>query len=989
MDKKNFSEIEKAIEQVCQVIDNRLWLRTWEFQQVEGNNENIIFDENNWKIVKDPSWATGEGTTFLRYKFVVPSEIEKIPISGSEIKIVFTFPSSIELFVDDILIYKQEYWGDARTEPMTIISNPEPGSIHTLLFKVTKGDGYGGIYADLYIESVEDALFELLTLRYQIVFAMAIARDKKSRQLEKIVESAISAINVSDIIERNWKDVFNQIKKAEHILEPFRKYAKKTNVHLIGHAHIDMNWLWNYENTKDICVRDFTSVTSLMEEFSDITFSQSQSHVYWIVEQENPELFQKVVQKIKEKRWEVTANAWVENDLNMSCGESIARHIIYSRKYAREKLGRLSSVMWCPDTFGHPATMPSICADAGIKYYFHMRGGEDYPLYRWKGLDGKEVICYKAVYNNKVHPQRLIPVLLKFSELLPGINQVMFPYGVGDHGGGPTKRDYAMKLKMEKKPVMPAFVFSTVEKYFKSVEKFRSKLPLVTGEMNTLFEGCYTTHSDIKNINRKCEDTLLTLESAMAVFSVEKGTLDINGINKLEQFWQHTLFNQFHDILCGSAIKTSYQYSVELGSRVISEAKKLLENYVKQIPQAGEKSLVIFNPCGWERETLINDGSGSFIQKIPAFGIITKNKELISRTSKRKITQISEDEWETDFYQIFIDRNTGTIRMLFDKRNKKPVLSIASPPIAEDPSSWWAETSSNLFSVDYEQPHPMSAWIIGNIMKTEYLYGIESKEIIEEPFRTIICIKKIYKNSTITQKIVLYADFPYIDFETLIDWNEIGSSKDGVPMVRTNFSFSLENPVAYYEIPFGSIKRASCGKETPAIRWAAMKEKNFWAGLITKNRHGFNAHGNRLSITLLRNAYEPDAQSDTGKHEISYRLVWGKLNEFKMTKLASEFTMPPVVVDSYAKQEYCFRPFEIEGNVLPSVLKPSIDGKSVILRITEMLGKKQNFTIKFNKKPSHLYLSSIAEESISKIPVKEKIKMEVPAFRVLTIKIQY
>ena len=984
MYKQILSEIEKNIDEAIASVKKTLWLRTWEFQQ----NKNENYDESQWEKVKDPSWAPAEGNAFLRHSFIVPQEIEKIPVAGSDIGIEFIFPSGIELFIDGTMIYKQKYWADARTEPMIIIKNAQPGATHTLLFKVPEGDGHSGIYAILRIEKVEDALFELSAIRYQIAYAVAIAKEKKSRVLEQTIHSAISAINPSDIAGRNWKSVFEQIRKAETILEPFRKHAKRINVHLIGHAHIDMNWLWNYENTKDVCVRDFTSVIALMRKFPDLTFSQSQACVYKIVEQENKELFQNVVQRIKEKRWEVTATAWSENDLNMSHGESIARHIIYSKKYTREKLGKLSSVMWCPDTFGHPATMPAICADAGIKYYFHMRCGKDYPLYVWEGPDGKKVISCKAVYNNWISPERIIPPLLKFKEYLPVVTEVMFPYGVGDHGGGPTKKDYRMKKKMEQKPVMPSLVFSTVEKYFHSVEKFKKYLPVVKGELNTIFEGCYTTHSDIKTTNRHCEDILLTLESAMALGLINN-ILEEKDKHKLEQFWQHTLFNQFHDILCGSAIKSSYQYSVELGGRVISESKKMLEDYVKKIPPAGEKALVIFNPCGWEREALINHNSGSFIQKIPAFGIMAESKEFIPESSKRNIKQKSEDEWETDFYHISIDKNTGTIRTLFDKKSKRYVLSIASPAIAEDPSSWWAETSSNLFSVNYEQPHRMSAWIIGNILRTDYLYEIAEKQVISEPFRTIISVVRKYKNSLITQKTILYPDFPFIDFDLSIDWNEIGGSKEGVPMLRTNFSFAMENPAVFYEIPFGSISRPACGKEYPALRWAAMKEKGFCAGILTKNRHGFNSSGKRLSITLLRNAYEPDSQSDTGKHEISYRLVWGKLNEIKMTKLANEFTMPVVAIDTQAKKGYSFSPFEIEGNVLPSALKPSIDCKSVVLRVIEMLGKKQNFTIKFKKKPSRICLSNIAEECVSKIPVKEEVKMALPAYGIITIKINY
>ncbi|MGC8804983.1 MAG: alpha-mannosidase, partial [Candidatus Ratteibacteria bacterium] len=916
-------------------VQQQIWLRTWEFQQVNEPGDTARFDESSWKTIKDPIWATAEGTAFLRYKLVAPSEIERIPCGGSDIKIEFTFPSGITLFVDDKEVYSQQYWADMRPEPLKIIENAIPGSIHTLLLKVPKGDGHGGIYAILHIDAIEEILFELMSIRYQLAFAIAIAKSRHEKKLNNAIESALNCIKVQDIRERNWTDVLQQIKKAETVLEAFRGIAKKFTVHLIGHAHIDMNWLWNYENTKDVCVRDFASVTSLMEQFPELTFSQSQSHVYQIVEQTNPELFSKTVKRIKEKRWEVVANAWVENDLNLVHGESLVRHILYAKKYAQEKLGNLSPVMWCPDTFGHPATMPTICADAGIQYYFHMRCGKDYPLYRWKGPDGKEVLSYKAIYNNWISPERVIPSLIKFIKLLPGVPHMMFPYGVGDHGGGPTKRDYRMKVRMQGKPVMPSLVFSTAERYFRAVERYKSKLPVVKGELNTIFEGCYTTHSDIKDTNRKCEDILLTLESAMAVFLSLGGRIAVEDIRKLEQLWQKTLFNQFHDILCGSAIKSSYNYSVELGNSVIADARKMIETYVKQMPEKDGKSLMIFNPCPWERSALVNVKSEGYriVEKIPGCGFITKNTVDIDQLSTISIKQISQYVWETDFYRIDIDESTGTIKTLYDKKNKKSVLSIAKSAIGEDPSSWWAETSSNLISIHYEQPHHMSAWIIGNIVRTENLYEMKFSKVICEPFRTIFSVKRQYKNSTITQNTILYPDFPYIDFETLIDWKELGGSQYGIPMVRTNFSFSMENPSAYYEIPFGCIEREKNGQEWPGLRWAAMKEKNYWAGIITKNRHGFNVHGNKLSITLLRNAYEPDAQSDTGMHEISYRLFFGRMNPVEITKLAAEFTLPVVAMETDARPDQNFSLFEIKGQVVPVCLKPSMDGRSMILRL--------------------------------------------------------
>ena len=992
--KEIFKEFEKAVDDVISSVQKKLWIRTWEFQLVDREEKDAQYDENNWKTVRDPIWATADGTAFLRYKFIVPAEIEKIPISGSDFRITLVFPSGLTFFVDGKQVYSQRYWADMRPQPMTVDKNIKPGNQYVLMCRVPKGDGHGGIYAAFNFEAVEDMLFQLSSIRYQFSYAMAIAEKTGDGKLEKAIDDALGMLNISDILERNWDSVRNQISRAESAFEPFRKLARKIRVHLIGHAHIDMDWLWTYEETKNVCLRDFSSVVSLLDEFPDLTFSQSQSHVYQIVEQENPELFKKVQQKIREKRWEVTANAWVENDLNMSHGESIARHILYSRKYAKEKLGKLTPIMWCPDTFGHPSTMPVILSDANIRYYFHMRCGEPYPVYLWRGKNKSQVIACKTSYNNSILPERIIPAVLRYMELVPGISDVLFPYGVGDHGGGPTRKDYRMKLKMEQKPMFPELFFSTTEKFFKTIEKQKSKLPSVSGELNTIFEGCYTTHSDIKNINRRCEDSLLTLESAMAVSYLFNGSHNLNDLNKLEKFWQDTLFNQFHDILDGSAIRASYQYSVRLGETVETEARVLTEKYLNLLTEKTGNKPLVFNPVSWQRTCLVKVASENryyLVEKIPGSGFVC-GKNFLKDASSRKVENTLDTEtesvWETEFYQITFGKPCWTIKKLYDKKNRKMVLSTAKNYIPEDPSSWWAETSSNLISVQYEMPHPMSAWIIGNIKSTENLLDAEQPEIKTEPLRTVISIKRKYKESTIIQNTILYPDFPCIDFEAFINWQQIGNSKDGIPMVRTNFYFSMENPDVYYEIPFGSTKRVADARENPALRWAGVKKGNYSAAILTKNRHGFNACGHRLSLTLLRNAYEPDAQSDTGSHEIGYRLVYGKLDNLEITKLASEFALEPAV-SFCCEEERRFSPFKINGKVLPSVIKPSADGKSIILRLVEMLGKKQNFTIVFKKKPRRIYLSNIAEEIVSKVPVREKLEMSVPAFGLCTLRIEY
>ncbi|MCX8083292.1 MAG: alpha-mannosidase, partial [bacterium] len=168
---------------------------------------------------------------------------------------------------------------------------------------------------------------------------------------------------------------------------------------------------------------------------------------------------------------------------------------LYSKKYIKENFGKEIYIMWVPDTFGHPQTIPTILKNAGIKYYYFMRCGKGYPLFLWEGKDKSKVIAFNSVYNNQIDSDRIIPLFEDYYKKYK-IKEFMFVYGVGDHGGGPTEEDIKRKIKLNDKPCFPTLEFSTTERYFKSIEKFKNKLPVIKDELNFIFEGCYTTHSD-------------------------------------------------------------------------------------------------------------------------------------------------------------------------------------------------------------------------------------------------------------------------------------------------------------------------------------------------------------------------------------------------------------------------------------------------------------------------------------------------------------
>jgi len=326
---------EEQVNNLRKKVDEHVYLTNWKFIQGIENGELPGIDDKKWAVRNSPiTWSTKNGTAYLRKLLALPAKIEGISTENSNIDLTFLFLSGVELFIDGKKVYSHKFWSDNIATPFPLMQKAKKGEEHLVVFKTPQGDGFGTFWAKLYINSVENLLFELNSILFQIKFAFKLSEE--SKHLKRHAVAALNSLNPDDITQRNWDKVLSDIRKAEEILEPCRKYAKKFHVHLIGHAHIDINWLWNYEDTVDVCLRDFETVNRLMDKYPDLTFSQSQAHVYTIVEKADKTLFNKAREKIKKGRWEVTASSWVEGDLNIVDGESIVRHILYSNKYTRE-----------------------------------------------------------------------------------------------------------------------------------------------------------------------------------------------------------------------------------------------------------------------------------------------------------------------------------------------------------------------------------------------------------------------------------------------------------------------------------------------------------------------------------------------------------------------------------------------------------------------------------------------------------------------------
>jgi alpha-mannosidase len=418
-------------------------------------------------------------------------------------------------------------------------------------------------------------------ITYQLEYAYRISNlnlNKYDKLIEDVLDILVQRLETDGAVTK--KDVL----ECEAMLGGLAAEAKKYRVICVSHAHIDMNWEWGWNETVAIVLDTFRTMLQLMKEYPEFIFSQSQAAVYKIVEKYDPEMLEEIKSRVREKRWEITASTWVETDKNMPNGESLARHILYTKRYLSELFDIDADDLnldFEPDTFGHSVNVPEILSSGGVKYYYYCRGYDKEFIYKWIAPSGSSVInyCEPYWYNGCIEPA--------FATFIPGfcerygMKTALKVYGVGDHGGGPTRRDIERLLDMRSWPVFPEISFGTYGEFFKLLSEIEDKLPVVTGELNFVAPGCYTSQTRIKIANRKSEALLYEAESYNALASMyEKKSYPAKAF---ETAWENVLFNQFHDIIPGSGVIETREHAMGLFQETVALANTNINSSLRYL----------------------------------------------------------------------------------------------------------------------------------------------------------------------------------------------------------------------------------------------------------------------------------------------------------------------------------------------------------------------------------------------------------------------
>lgn len=765
-----------------------------------------------------------------------------------------------------------------------------------------------------------------------------------------------------------------------------------SKIHLIGNAHLDPVWLWRWQEGYSEVLATFRSALDRMNEFDDFVFTCASAIYYQWVEETDPEMFEEIKLRVKEGRWVIVGGQMIQPDCNMPCGESLARHALYSQNYFKEKFGIIATVGYNVDSFGHPATLPQILKNSGFEHYVFMRPGPhelELPFpdrsFFWISPDGTKIPTFRIVdpYLSGAFGESAEKAKnhLEISKEI-GAEHLMCFYGVGNHGGGPTIENILALKELMAQEDGENYVFSSPNRFFSELNT--ANIPEFKGDLHHHASGCYSSVMSIKALNRISESHLINAEKSeiMAGFN---GVY--NNRTSMKEAWKPTLFNHFHDIACGCCIKSAVADAQYFFGKSIFEADTVINRALQSIawnidtskgnPVVLNKSdiklwerdnagtpIVLFNMNSFEVETpvklgclvkTVEDDNGNLvpcqntraemtnvddlyeteiIAKVPPMGWklywAYKDKANAENSYGELDTNIIENEYFTIRFQ------NGFISEIFDKKANRKLCGNVKPIVVDetDRDTWsHAKFSFNDFYGEFGN---------AKIINTEI--GAVRKQIT---------IGYTYNKSELKLDINLYNDLPTVYINCKVNWNEQHK------MLKLVFPTDFENAKDVSSAPFGFSERYADGKEQTMQKWVAFKEENYGLSLATDSRSAYDITENALRLTVLRSPAFADhfgnrdnlmEYTDQGEQSFSIALTSVKDDYCKLYKLAESMLNKPVsILSTYhnGKLNAEGSIFDVDAqNVVVAAFKLAEDGNGYILRCHEITGKNATANIK-------------------------------------------
>lgn len=609
---------------------------------------------------------------------------------------------------------------------------------------------------------------------------------------------------------------------------------------MIGHAHIDLVWLWPEHVGESKAVHTFATVDRLMEAYPEFRFTYSQPASYRAVERRNPELMRRVAHRMRSGRWEATGAAWVEADTLLPCGEALLRGFQLGQADFARRNGRPSRVLWLPDAFGYAACLPQLLRMAGATGFFTNKitwsriGGFPHSSFVWRAPDGSEVLAHvsheaRQFYNGQATVRELIDGAEAYRQA-DVHDAFLVPTGFGDGGGGPTEEMCERVRRLANLAPAPRASWGGVESYFASLEPVRAQLPVWDGEIYLEYHrGTYTTHGRLKSRYRAAERALCTHEAARCASGA--GPLD-------PEPWRRLVLAQFHDALPGSSVnEVCAELEEELGQ--LARAQDVAAQAILR----GRSTVGgrLFNPLPVPASGLVRRAGRWHRAILPPLSAVAPGEVKLEPVAPVRVGAAGLDN--------------GLVCAAFDAFGELRSLRVRGEAVA------LAEPAAQLWMYP-DKPHAFDAWDLdrhvldlGSRVRTRVRWerrgdGTGAGELA--------CEHAVGRASRVRVTYRLEAGASVLRIRYEVDWH------DPQTLLKAVFPTCYRGRMARFGGPFGSVLRAQVrGRpedeaqwEVPASRWALVADDGEREGLmvVTEARYGFACRSGVLDVSLLRSA---------------------------------------------------------------------------------------------------------------------------------------
>ena len=765
--------------------------------------------------------------------------------------------------------------------------------------------------------------------------------------------------------------------------------AQERVLHLIGNSHIDPVWLWQWPEGYQEVRATFRSALDRMNEYPEFIFTCDSTAYYEWVEEIDPEMFEEIRQRVAEGRWELVGGWWVEPDCNLPGGESFVRHALIGQRYFQSRFGKIATVGYNVDPFGHHGMLPQILARSGMDSYVFMRPGPHEmrlpgPIFWWESPDGTRVLAFRLPHEYCAPREDLGHHLDKSIAQLPERwSEMMAFYGVGNHGGGPTRENLESIRRLDGAGTMPRLRHSTPARFFDAVRASGADLPVVAEELQHHAVGCYSAHSGIKRWNRRAENMLAPAEAWAAI--AERVTGLAYPREELTNAWKQVLFNQFHDTLGGTAIEPAYDdardqlgEATSIAARAHNLALQSISRHINLPVERGTSPILVFNPHAWPVRTVVEfefgglkptdglvDETGTPVPFQPTQSYATvsawrsrialaielpplgyRTYRVVPDTARLSATTVHATGTllENDHVRLELDRRTGRITSLVLRENGGDVANLAD---ARRPRALVVDDTSD-------------TWGHRRLAYRDEIDAFEATHValVESgPVRAILRVESRYGDSELVEDFVVSAGSPTIEVRVILDWREHAQ------LLKLRFPTGLRETVAAYEIPYGVVERPPNGEEEPGQRWIDASGELPDAGalglaVLNDAKYGFDAIDGEIGVTAVRSPIyahhepaipRPDtryAYQDQGIQRFTLGLLphrggWADAGATREALLINQ--RPTVLFESFhdgpLPQTGSYLEVEPE-NVVAGAVKLAEDGDDLVVRVVETAGRQ-------------------------------------------------